>query len=276
VSIRAWSEWPKAIVRISNDSGERGTGVLYAVTDPPGSTTRAFVITAAHVISKPRASIDDTLSFRLGHALDQDNTDSTTDVEVPMRSPDGERLYRLHPTADLIAIEISEPWTAKANMNLAFATSDDLITPAAYEWNELAPGDLVMVMGFPAGIHVTSSLYPIVSQGQLGSPIFEQVTLPVGKVENPVDFSGYLIDASIMKGSSGSAVILKPTANRVMRTGILRNVSQAFLLGIVSEELTRTGLLGAPQSTDVTGLALVLPPSIVRETIAQFVTDERP
>jgi hypothetical protein len=62
-----------------------------------------------------RASIADTLSFRLSFARDQEKFDQETDVDAPMRSVESEPMFRRQPTADLIATEISEPWIAKAD-----------------------------------------------------------------------------------------------------------------------------------------------------------------
>jgi hypothetical protein len=50
----------------------------------------------------------------------------------------------------------------------------------------------------------------------------------------------------------------------------MRTPSTPYFMGIVSDELTLSDLLGGPQATNVTGLALVYPPTVVKETLDLF------
>ena len=52
MSIRAWSAWSNAVIRIENDNGDFGTGVLVQTLGAEPTTRRYFFVTPSHVISE--------------------------------------------------------------------------------------------------------------------------------------------------------------------------------------------------------------------------------
>ena len=76
-------------------------------------------------------------------------------------------------------------------------------------------GDEIYILGYPAGLYDTRNAYPIWRIGiiatspQLGYA-FPEALQTIWKLPSHVD--GFLIDAQVYPGSSGSAVVVKPQA----------------------------------------------------------------
>ncbi len=270
MSIRAWNVWRDAVVRIINDNGDSGTGVLIThPVDEVACHSRTFCVSAAHVISRPIESLPTTYSFTLHHRCMVGHSLETASLEVLMHAEDtGNARYRKHPTCDLLAIEVDTEQIKARQLNSADGA--DMLTQARYDEEQLAPGDDVLVIGYPAGIFVASSNEPVVSQGRLATPVFAQTSMPTGPNQAHESTTAFLIDASIMQGSSGSPIILAPRAGRPQMDRIMMPPAPPFLLGIVEAELTRSSLLGSSSTTDITGLASAFSTVAIKETIDLF------
>lgn len=271
MSIRAWNTWRTAIVKITNDNGDSGSGVLvchriHEVADH----LRFFCVSAAHVISHPIKSLSTTHSFIVHHNRVQRQPLESASFEVLMYCADGKPQYRKHPKCDLVAVELNRQVIIERELGSADGT--DMVTRARYEHEQLAPGDDVLVMGYPAGIFVASSNEPVVSQGRLGTPVFEPVSMPTGPDHAHVEAEAFLIDASIMQGSSGSAIILAPRAGRPQLDRIMMPPAPPFLLGIIDAEITRSSLLPTSR-TEITGLASAFSTVAIKQTIDLFALD---
>ena len=85
-----------------------------------------------------------------------------------------------------------------------------------------------------------------------------------------MEIPGFLIDAAIVPGSSGSPVVLKPVIGRKVRDQILIETTKPYLLGIVSATETAAIRLENDSFPTLAGLGIVFDVETIRETIESF------
>jgi S1-C subfamily serine protease len=106
----------------------------------------------------------------------------------------GKPLWTRNPTRDVAAIAITAPPAfAKAAIPLAWLAGDDTLAQ-----NQLAPGDEMMVLGFPHGLSANSAGFPILRSGRVASyPLGPSAAYPT-----------FLLDFRVFPGNSGGPVWL--------------------------------------------------------------------
>lgn len=166
-----------------------GTGFLIQAPTPDGKP-RVVLITAGHVFERmPNEKA--RIGYRVANA---DGSWSYTPQTLSIRKPDGEQLWKKHPSRDIAAIAITAPEAfAKAAIPLNWLAKDD--TFASYK---VTAGDEMMALGFPRGLAANQAGFPILRSGKIASyPVAPATIYPT-----------FLLDFSVFPGNSGGPVFM--------------------------------------------------------------------
>jgi hypothetical protein len=256
--------WIYATVRIVNDWGDAGTGLLIE------RDTRYFLVTNKHVLGVDAHRRAEAAAVTL-HLNRDDGGGSLTKLELPLNldSTHVTKLWREHPDADVdvLAFEITEFLAGHNEVNYEAVPFAEVADGERRMELDISIGDDVLVIGYPKGIEHLTSNVPIVRNGIIASYIGDELRVEDSDGSQARMVRGFLVDGAVMKGSSGSAVVLKPAGTRIMTGGIALGESPAVLLGIVAESVhvPQPGL--AP---GFGGLGFALVGETVREVIELF------
>ena len=171
-------------------NGTRTVATGFLVSDPtPGGKPRIVLVTADHVF-EGMAADQATIGYRVQAA---DGSWTYAPQRVKIRAS-GKPLWTRNPTRDVAAIAITAPPAfAKAAIPLAWLAGDDTLTQT-----QLAPGDEMMVLGFPQGLSANSAGFPILRSGRVASyPLGPSTAYPT-----------FLLDFRVFPGNSGGPVWL--------------------------------------------------------------------
>jgi S1-C subfamily serine protease len=181
---------------------------------------KLFLVTNRHVVRDDQNRLfPDKLRLRL-HTNAQDHTQNA-DYDVPLYR-DRKSVWLEKPDVDLVAIEL--PMQEMSHFVL-IALGPNFLPPADLV---IAPGDEVLIVGYPRGFSDALHNYPIQRTGAVASAY-------------PVQFQGkpfFLVDARLHPGTSGSPVLAKPS--NMMRTSSGTTVHgdfHIFFLGVNSGEV---------------------------------------
>ncbi len=185
---------------------------------------KLYLVTNRHVVREDQNRLfPDKLRLRL-HTNAQDHTQNA-DYDVSLYR-DKKSVWREKPGVDLVAIELP---TQEMSHFVLIALAPSFLPP---ENLVIAPGDEVMVVGYPRGFSDALHNYPILRSGAVASAY-------------PVPFQGqplFLVDARLHPGTSGSPVLAKPS--NTMRTSSGTTVHgdfHIFFLGVNSGEANFPG-----------------------------------
>ncbi|MDP2602030.1 MAG: serine protease [Deltaproteobacteria bacterium] len=245
-----------------------GSGFIFfrpadpAKANEPNVSGQVFLVTNKHVL--PPEGTECKIAMRVTTTLG--GSPSTKTIDMPIVGADGKYLntVRLHPDNDVAAVSITRDiYENKIKPEFVFTnllgTKDKLKNDAGLV------GDEIYILGYPGGLFDERNAYPIWRIGIIAtSPLlgyaFPDALQKTWKLPSYVD--GFLIDAHVYPGSSGSVVVVKPQAISFdSPSGILAGGPRSitYVLGIVSSSIpvvddklrlvTRMGL-GIVQSAD--------------------------
>jgi hypothetical protein len=196
-------------------------------------------------------------------------------IAIPVVGPDGKYLSHVHQHEknDVAVIEVTRQ-IVEAKMPLVFVNTTLLGTKDRLRNQGALVGAEIFILGYPAGIFDTRNASPIWRVGIVSTSPMLGYSFPESlqtMFHLPEHVDGFLIDAQVYPGSSGSMVVRKP-ASMSLDTGGSVMVggpqSVPYVLGIVSDSIpivdsnlhlmTRMGL-GIVQSADA-----------INETIESF------
>jgi hypothetical protein len=210
--------------------------------------------------------------------IDSDETKIFT-KEVLLRDAQGKEFVKGNPNLniDVAALEftgyISENGKVKQDLKIGFIPEVSFASKEKLRDNFVTIGDNVTVLGYPLNLVEGGHCIPIARGGVIASdPTHDFRNLPA-----------ILIDSTMVRGSSGSPVILPFLAYKFTSASNINQleVTQAQLLGIIAEtipdwtmELKKTIAVGAPPETvsviAVANLGLLFKSETITETINQF------
>jgi hypothetical protein len=251
-----------------------GSGfILFRPTDPskanePTVSGQAFLITNKHVL--PPEGKECKLSMRVTTGTQAAPSSKT--IEIPVVGADGKYLdtVHLHANNDVAAVAVTrEVVEGKMKMEFVFTT---LLGTAERLGKEVAlVGDEIYILGYPAGIFDTRNANPIWRVGIVSTSPLLGYSFPESLQTTwhlPAHVDGFLIDAQVYPGSSGSMVVNKPTSASFDSPGTVTAGgprSMPYVLGILSDSIpvvdanlrlvTRMGL-GIVQSADAINEAI--------------------
>lgn len=198
-------------------------------------------------------------------------------VRVPLVGRDGKYLpnVRLHPDAgcDVAAINVTEQVVGE-KIEATWLPVDLLASAERLKNEDITVGDEIFLLGYPDAIFDVRNASPLLRRGVIASVPLEGYSFNAslrrrfGLAEH---IDGFLIDASVFPGSSGSLVILKQqptTLGPGGETVVSGKKKIPYILGIVSGSLPITDT--AIGSTQRMGLGIVYSANAIRETIERF------
>jgi hypothetical protein len=232
----------------------------------------AFLVTNKHVI--PPEGPECGLEMRV--AATDNGTPSVKIVTVPIVGKDGRYLptIRLHKENDIAAIDVTAEVRA-SGMALDFVPVGLLGTKARLKGANVAlPGDEVYMIGYPAGIYDKRNAFPVWRVGIIATSPLLGYSLPDIMQQTfklPAFIDGFLIDAHVYPGSSGSVVVVKPGAisfdmPSVSMLGGPRSIT--YVLGLISDSIPIRDF-GGNVPTRI-GIGIVQSADAISETIEAF------
>jgi hypothetical protein len=225
-----------------------GSGFIIVRPNDPSTTNQAkvagqaFLITNKHVLP-PEGKGSQKLEMRVN--INSNGVPSTKTIDIPIAGADGRylRTVKLHPKNDVAAVLVSRE-IQQSGMPLEFIFTNLLGTKEILKQGGAAlVGDDVFLLGYPAGIYDLRNAYPIWRTGIIAtSPLlgyaFPELLQQRFRLPSYVD--GFLIDAQVYPGSSGSIVINRPTSASIDNPGVVMvggARSTPYVLGIVSDSI---------------------------------------
>ena len=249
-----------------------GSGFLLfrPVSDNKG---QVYLITNKHVLPPPTGPDNITIRVNIKSAANQ----QVQNLPIPISNKEKQYLptVRVHPNPgyDVAAVNITEQ-IVRQGIEGVWLPYDLLVTDERLKDEHISIGDDIFLLGYPDGIFDQRNISPILRRGVLatvpdqGYAFNERLRRQFGLPER---IDGFLIDAGVFPGSSGSVVILAPQPTTIGSTGATV-VSSAkkipYVLGVVSGSIPIADTaLGSVQRL---GLGVVYGAKTIREVVELF------
>jgi hypothetical protein len=255
-----------------------GTGFLVG-RELDAQNSQIFLVTNKHVL--PNEGKPQSITIRVAAPVGSVN--KVQEINIPITGPNGKYLPTVlrhkDPAVDVAAIHITEQvinykvpgkWLSYS----LFVTKEKLIQ------ENITVGDEVFLLGYPNAIYDPRNVSPILRIGTIATIPSEGYAFN-DMLKNsyllPDSMDGFLIDANVFPGSSGSLVILKQQSTTIGAQGetVVSGAKKIpYLLGIVSKSIPIDDTaLGSWQRM---GLGVVYSATTVKETIEQFYSTGNP
>jgi hypothetical protein len=203
------------------------------------------------------------------------------DIPVRVLGDDGKylRTVSLHPDrlVDVAAVNITKD-LKKANAELLThilethraITTDLLLKKADMGEAAVGAGTQIYLLGYPAGVYDPRNANPILRIGIISTEpdqdySFDPVT--TAKYDLPSPIPGFLIDANVFPGSSGSMVLRRTNIVPGFSTGGKSSIS--YILGIVADSIPIDDLWGTTRM----GLGVVFRAETILDAINRLPVD---
>jgi hypothetical protein len=262
------------LVTYESAPGQQSAGTGFFVFRPiNGDQGHVFLVTNKHVLP-PEGSAK---SIRIRVTTGPIEKPVIGFVEVPVIGHDGKYLpiVKLHPKTgfDVAAVNVTET-IVKNGIQGAWLPLDLFSTPERLKNEGITIGDEIFLLGYPDAIFDARNASPILRTGVIATvPIegyaFNDVLR--AKYNLPDRIDGFLIDANVFPGSSGSVVILKQQPSTVGAGGgtIMGSAKKTpYVLGIVSASIPISD--SALKTTQRMGLGIVFSADAIRTVIDLF------
>ena len=266
--------WVHATVRVENEWGKGGTGflVIRKMNEREG---KVFLVTNKHVIHTDPQRRKDALFLTIYlNVREEDGRISGASFRTPLLE-NGQPLWREHPhpDVDVFAVDVTDLVNSNPRIENKGADYSLFGFPDVLKKENITEGDEVFIIGYPLGLFYARRNSPLVRQGIIATKIGERIQiwmrLPSGESKR-MEIPGFLVDAGIVPGSSGSPVVLKPIIGRRVGEKIAMEIAQPYLLGIVSASETATLRVEDQMFPTFAGLGIVYDVSTIQETIERF------
>jgi hypothetical protein len=271
--------WVHATLRVDNETGKGGTGflIIRKISEKKG---KVFLVTNKHVVALDPKKRDEARFLTLYvNIRDEKGKVTGTALQAPL-TENGHKLWRQHPNpnVDVLAVDVTSLINSHPRLQNQGADYSFFATPEVLKKEQITEGDEVLVLGYPLGLFHARIHSPLVRQGiiatKIGTPIWIRFRDFSGEWKR-VEIPGFLVDAAILPGSSGSPVVLKPMIGRKIGHKIEMDLATPYLLGIVSATETASIRLMEEYSFPVlAGLGIVYDVGTIRETIELFFPSE--
>lgn len=271
--------WVHATLRVDNETGKGGTGFL-VIRKISGKKGKVFLVTNKHVVHVDPHKRNEARFLTLYVNIRDEKGDVTgTSLQAPLVEG-GQKLWRQHPNAnvDVLAVDVTSLINSHPRLQNQGADYSFFATPDVLKKEQITEGDEVFVIGYPLGLFHARIHSPLVRQGiiatKIGTPIQIRFRNSAGEWKR-VEIPGFLVDAAIIPGSSGSPVVLKPIIGRKIGPKIEMSMAIPYLLGIVSATETASVRLMEEYSFPVlAGLGIAFDVTTIQETIELFFRSE--
>jgi len=270
--------WVHATVRVENEWQKGGTGFLVIRKIDP-KQGKVFLVTNKHIIHFDPQVREKALFLRLYlNVREKDGTVMGKPFQIPLREDD-QKLWREHPNpdVDVLAIDITSLINSQPNIENTGAEYSLFATSAVLRKEDITEGEEILIIGYPLGLFSTRVYFPLVRQGIVASRIGEKIRIrfhyPSGETRNS-EIPGFLVDAAVLPGSSGSPVVLKPIIGREVKGKIEMGMARPYLLGVISATETASIRMQESDFPALAGLGIVFDADTIQETIESFFPQE--
>jgi hypothetical protein len=255
-------------------SPSTGSGFIFFRPEPTNEKVgKAFLSTNKHVI--PPEGKECGLSMRAS-VTDPKGTITLKTVIIPVVDATGKYLdtVRLHREGDVAVINIT-PQVAANGLLTDFVPTSLLGTKERLKQNGGAlVGDEIYMIGYPAGLFDQRNSFPIWRIGIIATSPLLGYVFPneVQKAfQLPAFLDGFLIDAHVYPGSSGSAIVIKPQAMSFDSPGgifVGGPSSLTYVIGLISGSIPYGDFDGRFPAR--IGIGVVQSADTVNDTIEAF------
>lgn len=275
--------WQYTTLSIEDDDDRLGTGFLVADTrghkDEFGiyrttwekPETRAYLVTARHVLGGNESAISCTLEYKIRYNAITTNGLEAKSIDFPICNDP--RNWAVHPDAsvDVAALDVTDLMPQFTDAQMRFCPLSELANPVSLMEIDVDAGDDVFVIGYPLTLRQGRSNLPLIRKGVLATSPRQ----PLMDGNRPL--RGFLIDGAIMPGSSGSPVISNSV--HFMGGDLAMTPNRPLALGVVAQEWGRGQLqryetaIKAGAATPIEGyanLGFAHSASTIIETIAEL------
>ena len=178
---------------------------------------------------------------------------------------------KVHPKGfDVAAVNVTET-ILKGDIEAVWIPLDALSTPERLKNENITAGDDIFLLGYPDAIFDERNTSPILRTGVIATVPREGYAFNDtlrARYGLPDRIDGFLIDANVFPGSSGSVVVLKQqlaTLNAQGEVVVGRAKKFPYVLGIVSDSIPITD--AALGTTERMGLGVVYSADAIRDVI---------
>jgi hypothetical protein len=194
-------------------------------------------------------------------------------VDVPIVGKDGAYLPNvfLHPAGfDVAAVNVTET-IVKQHVQASWVPMDLLSTPERIKSEGITAGDQIFLLGYPSAIYDARNASPILREGVIATVPLEGYAFNDtlrAQYGLPERIDGFLIDANVFPGSSGSLVILKQQPTLIGPGGgtlVTAAKKVPYVLGIVADSIPISDT--ALKSTQRMGLGVVYSAEAIRDVV---------
>ncbi len=238
-----------------------------------GDQGHVLLITNKHVL--PPAGAEKAIKIRV--TIGAGDKAAVRLIDVPIVGKDGNYLptVRLHPSPgfDVAAVNVTET-IVKENIQGSWLPLDLLSTPDRLKNEGITVGDEIFLLGYPNAIFDARNVSPILRTGVIATVPLEGYAFNDALKKQfglPDRIDGFLVDANVFPGSSGSVVILKQQPTTIGPGGgtvVSAAKKVPYVLGIVSASIPITDTaLGITQRM---GLGVVYSAEAIKTVVNLF------
>jgi len=195
-------------------------------------------------------------------------------VEIPVMGADGKYLpnVKVHPNPgfDIAVVNVTEP-IVKQQIQGSWIPLDLFATPEKLKKENITVGDEIFLLGYPDAIYDPRNVSPVLRTGVIATVPTEGYAFNDSLRQRyglPDRIDGFLIDANVFPGSSGSVVVLKQQPTTIGPRGetVVSGAKKIpYVLGIVSGSIPITDTaLGSVQRM---GLGIAYSADAIRSVI---------
>lgn len=207
-----------------------------------------LLITNKHVlepVKKSQKSIKVRVNVKSGE------TPQARNIDIPVVGKDGEFLstvkFHPNPNCDVAVVNVTDT-IKKENIHGWWIPEELLVTSERLKTENITIGDEVFLLGYPDEIYDPRNVFPVLRTGVIATSPTDGFAFNKKLRDQhgyPEFINGFLIDAHVFSGSSGSMVILKQqpfTLGPSGKTIFNRRKRIPYILGIVVGSIPNMGL----------------------------------
>lgn len=243
-----------------------GSGfVVFKETNKNNHTGLQFLITNLHILRQSTGSVKMRF-FR----SDYSNVNTKMELTIQFKDENGNYLPNVRMNQnkeDLVAIDITEDFI-KDQIQGQSLPYQLLATKDTLKKYNISIGDDIYMIGYPNAIFDNQNYSPVFRYGIIATIPTEGYNFNL-RLQNKYNFPkftpGFLIDAGVFEGSSGSLVVLKPQIGKVYNGFINMGTPPPYILGIVYKSIPIDD--DSPQNIQRLGLGVVYSAQTIKDTI---------
>lgn len=257
---------------VAPNSQSFGTG-FFVFRPIQGDQGHVFLITNKHVLPPEGVAKSIRIRVTLGSA----DKPSVRFAEVPIVGQNGKYLPNVKPHSkqgfDVAAVNVTET-IVKEGIQGAWLPVDLFSTPQRLKDENITVGDEIFLLGYPDAIFDARNVSPILRTGVIATVPLEGYAFNDAlraKFGVPDRIDGFLIDANVFPGSSGSVVVLKQQPTTIGPHGetVVSGAKKIpYVLGIVSGSIPISDT--ALGTTQRMGLGIVYSADAIKSVIDLF------